>query len=318
MAENNSHSENTIQGQTPGQLLKAAREKQGLSEKEIASQLNLHIKMITALENHDKNQLPDSMYVRGYIRNYARIVNLDSEKLIGLYENDAGAPPDLVLDKKSPSETSSADFPVKAVTYLISFSLVLLLIAWLQGQHVQEKNTLDTEMPVVSGESEVMERLPDYTHPAENNTEQLFNEPAMSLDLQGSETEIYENFTGTGEPQEESMDMPAELSSDVAAADQVDQSLESLLPVNDEVKFKIKKESWIEVYDSGHNRLYMGLVKPGDEISLSGMAPFEVLLGYSPGVEVRFNGELFDPEPYSRSGIARFMLGVQNTQENTN
>ena len=94
-----------------------------------------------------------------------------------------------------------------------------------------------------------------------------------------------------------------------------DDGLDKLPTAEDTVYFKLNRDSWIEVYDSGHNALYKQLAKSGDELTLSGIGPFSILLGYAPGVEVKFNGESFDPGPYTNAGIARFMLDSQENPD---
>ena len=302
-------------GQRPGELLKIEREKLGLTRKEVASQLNLQTDMIEAVENNAIDRLPASTYVRGYIRSYAKIVHLDGDALIKLYENEATAPPDIVPEIKSHTQASSTDRPVKAVTYLISFGLVLLLIAWLQSHYVVERNAPAEDIAA----EEEYEELPAYpattSYSAEtgSNSVALINESGLTLSLQEPLPEISESIAGTIELPDST---DTDTSGDILSGHQNEGSYTTLLPSGDEVQFKLKKESWIEVYDSGNRRLYMGLAKPGEELKLSGIAPFDVLLGYSPGVEIRFNGKLFDPEPFSKSGIARFKLGAENNQDN--
>jgi cytoskeleton protein RodZ len=57
--------------------------------------------------------------------------------------------------------------------------------------------------------------------------------------------------------------------------------------------------------------------KPGEEINITGAAPFNVLLGYSPGVMVTFNGNKFDTEPFTKGSIARFTLSKPESQDIT-
>ena len=304
--------------QTPGQSLKAGREKLGLSQKEVASQLNLQTDMIDAVEKDDKDRLPASTYVRGYIRNYAKIVNLDANELIKLYENDAAAPPEIVPEIKSHMQVSSTDKPIKAVTYLITFGLVLLLIAWLQSQYVVKESA--GEQTDATGSAEEYQELPSYSSTATQQTpatkeyvEEPVIGPGLSLTIQEPLPQISESIVGTIElPSTTTAAIPGTVPDNGHDSE----NIETLLPAGDEIKFKITRESWIEVYDSGNQRLFMGLAKPGDALTLSGIAPFDILLGYSPGVEVRFNGELFNTEPHSRSGIARFKLGDKNDLEN--
>lgn len=71
---------------SPGQKLRQAREKAGLTEGEIAERLFLHVGFVTHLENDAFDQLPGPTFVKGYIKSYCRLVNLSPDPLIALYK----------------------------------------------------------------------------------------------------------------------------------------------------------------------------------------------------------------------------------------
>ena len=66
----------------PGQALQAAREARELSVPQVADQLKLSSAAVTALEANDWDRLPAPVFVRGYIRAYARLMTLDGEALL--------------------------------------------------------------------------------------------------------------------------------------------------------------------------------------------------------------------------------------------
>ena len=70
----------------PGQQLREAREAQGLSQAEMSARLHLSVSYIRALEADDYSRLPQAAFVRGYIRNYARLVNLPGDELASLFQ----------------------------------------------------------------------------------------------------------------------------------------------------------------------------------------------------------------------------------------
>ena len=79
----------------------------------------------------------------------------------------------------------------------------------------------------------------------------------------------------------------------------------------DTILFRLTSDSWIEVNDANDEKLFHDLALKGEVHRISGLAPFKVLLGFSQGVEVKFNGKPFDQSPYSNNGIARFTLPAQ-------
>jgi transcriptional regulator with XRE-family HTH domain len=69
-----------------GNLLREAREAKGLTLAEVQEETRISRKFLDALENGQFESLPTSVHVRGYLRNYARYLNLDPEPLLDRYE----------------------------------------------------------------------------------------------------------------------------------------------------------------------------------------------------------------------------------------
>lgn len=72
----------TSAGPTPGQKLRLAREKRGLSLNDVTTETNLSPKYLKALEEDDYASLPGLAFARGYARRYAQLVHLDGSALI--------------------------------------------------------------------------------------------------------------------------------------------------------------------------------------------------------------------------------------------
>ncbi|MFM2395715.1 MAG: hypothetical protein RLZZ434_297 [Pseudomonadota bacterium] len=68
-----------------GAALAAARNAKNLSVQAVSDTLRLSIKQISALESDDFSALPQPMATRGFIRNYARLLELDAEPLLDNY-----------------------------------------------------------------------------------------------------------------------------------------------------------------------------------------------------------------------------------------
>lgn len=277
-----------------GALLKGRRQELKLTVPDIASQMRLEPRIIEALESESYEGLPAPLYVRGYIRGYAKILKLDGNALVELYDSDAPSePPEIVPEVKHPSQATSSDKPVKAFTYLVTFTLVILLIAWWQSSYV-----VKTVNPRVESAPAAASDLTDATQ-----------QPAVrpypsgnAADLQGGA------YVAPAEelPDENEERAALQLESVVGTATD---PIVGTATGPDRVVFRLNADSWVEVFDARGERLFMSLARAGEVLSLSGTAPFSVLLGYAQGVAVEFNGRSFDPAPYSRSGIARFTLG---------
>ncbi len=74
------------QHKTPGELLRAAREHRGFQQSAMADRMRLSVQTIIDIENDDYSRFSAEIYLRGHIRSYARIVNLEEDKVLQCYE----------------------------------------------------------------------------------------------------------------------------------------------------------------------------------------------------------------------------------------
>lgn len=122
---------------TAGRVLKRLRGDLGLSVQDVAAQLHLDPRIVEAMEADAADRLPAPLYVRGYIRSYAKILRTSADPIIALYNSsDESEPPEIIPEVRRSSQPSSRDKPVKAFTYLVTLSLVLLLVAWWQSKFI--------------------------------------------------------------------------------------------------------------------------------------------------------------------------------------
>src|SRR5205823_7556491 len=83
---------------TAGAQLRAAREAAGLSQEAVAEQLKLAPRQVRAIEEDDYARLPGRTFVRGFVRNYARLVRLDPAAVMAALPRGDGTSP---LDRPS-------------------------------------------------------------------------------------------------------------------------------------------------------------------------------------------------------------------------
>jgi len=75
---------------TPGQVLKARREQCAMSVQQAADKLHLTRHYVQSLESDCHAKLPGEVFVKGYIRAYAKLLEIDPEHLVRLYHQHAG------------------------------------------------------------------------------------------------------------------------------------------------------------------------------------------------------------------------------------
>ena len=69
-----------------GEELRQAREQRGASLADVEKETKIRAKYIKAMENDDFDVLPGKVYVRGFLRMYARFLGLDGDFLVERYE----------------------------------------------------------------------------------------------------------------------------------------------------------------------------------------------------------------------------------------
>ncbi len=72
-----------------GDQLKKAREEASLTKEKVAQLLNLPIKYLDRLEAGEIEKLPADVYSRGFLRKYAKLLEIDSENLVAEYEKES-------------------------------------------------------------------------------------------------------------------------------------------------------------------------------------------------------------------------------------
>lgn len=117
-----------------GPKLAAAREAKGLSTAEVATKLRLGVRQVEALEADAFDQLPGEVFVRGFVRNYARFLELDAEELLPSQEvvvaEQLTVPSTNVRFQPSPLQRWLL-LPLGSA--VLFFALVALLYAWLSS-----------------------------------------------------------------------------------------------------------------------------------------------------------------------------------------
>src|ERR1700722_14689819 len=71
----------------PGLQLARAREKKGYSQEYVAGKLHLRVRIIELLEADDYDQLPEAVFIKGYLRAYAKLLGFQSDPLLAIFNN---------------------------------------------------------------------------------------------------------------------------------------------------------------------------------------------------------------------------------------
>jgi len=73
-----------------GSYLKHERELRGVALEDIADKTKIHLKYLEALENNLYDDLPGEVFVKGYIKSYAKSIGSDVEEIVNAYDDSIG------------------------------------------------------------------------------------------------------------------------------------------------------------------------------------------------------------------------------------
>lgn len=98
--------------ESPGQVLKAARQAAGLSVDQVATRLYLLCSVVSYLEGDDYDRIRGDTFARGYLRNYARLLGLSPGPLLQAFDDMRGptAPVELTPQPRPSRRLSLARF----------------------------------------------------------------------------------------------------------------------------------------------------------------------------------------------------------------
>ncbi len=74
---------------SPGLLLKNAREAAGMSVEQVADKLHLLKSVVSSLEKDCYDRIRGDTFARGYLRNYARLLGMDADDIVGCFNSNA-------------------------------------------------------------------------------------------------------------------------------------------------------------------------------------------------------------------------------------
>lgn len=296
----------------PGRLLREAREALNLSQDEVARRLHLTMKMVRALEEDDYKQLPPPIFVIGYLRSYARLGNLPADELIASYNRAGGVqpPPIKVLTPSKEGAEHRSDQQVQMATYVVAVVVlvVVLGIGWWQSrdepavsvENAQNALPLPLQQPV--DHSQVMQ----VPVPGAADTTQA---PAAAPIVPPVTTEIPLPPSLPGTTAKPLAPAPAStVNAPVSVPSSAGETPPAFAP-QATIKLTFEADSWVQITDANEQRVFYDLGKGGVTRTLQGTPPFQVVIGYSPGVKIEYNGSPFDHSRFERGERARFVLG---------
>ncbi|MGB5519105.1 MAG: RodZ domain-containing protein [Gammaproteobacteria bacterium] len=323
-----------------GQRLMLAREKAGMTIDEAARALNLKEDIVEAIEDSNFERLPPVAFVQGYVRNYAKLLDLSEEVLITEFDKEVPRDLEKELQPRSilPGEADSQTPVIKLISLLIILSAVVVLMYAVYSYYMERSERI--EQASLSEQEDAMMQSTSEAPPEQQQTE-LKADPVLTGETltQSGEAESFEPEAATGAANiKETTPQPAadvvpspqqEVEPEISGAtldeksdetvsqpaDEMATTVPTVAPITggDVLSVNAEQESWAEIIDANDIQLFYGMIKPGKALSLTGQAPFDVFLGNAPAVSLSLNDANIDMTKFIRSNnIAQFKVSVED------
>ena len=265
-----------------GALLKNERENRGLSYEQLAQIPRLRKHFLEAMENEEWQDLPPSVFVKGFIRSYAKALGLEEDKLLDLYKSvvpDDVAPPTPIIEPKKPKRG------IILVLALFLGVLAIALYLWM-GRPLPEQTTEQTEKGLGAQIQE------EPTREVAPSVVQESEQPG-SLKKQEESVDVVKPSVGLAE-----MDIP-ESEPEEKEPTEYPTGEDLLVPATTEpsgatdwrvLTGMVHLRTWIRIYiDDEAPKEY--ILQPGSRPQWKARRGFYVLLGNAAGMDFEFDGK---------------------------
>lgn len=319
----------------PGQMLAEARAKMGLTQQQVAEQLNFRPTLVSNIEQEifDSN-LPDT-FNRGYLKNYAKLVGVDEQEVLASYEMlGVAAKQRTELQSFSKiTEKEAQHSRLMWISYLILAALIAsTVLYYLQdasnnaltiAPQPTQSSASDAQDPAVVASVSVAEKKSEpaapsteasqISTPQSNKPQPILNSLADASSAKFEE-DIAESTIHSTAPNttQNASEKPIQtvVAKTVELAPTHQQELEAEVPSAAQVNaiFSFAGDCWVNIYDGAGERIAWGIKKAGYVMELNGVAPFKVTVGKPELVAIDFNGESIDMSKYNVGNIAKFTL----------
>lgn len=305
-----------------GRTLRETREHLGLSVADVANQIKFAPRQIEALEADDFQHLPEAAFLRGFIRSYAKILQLDAQALLAALPESKTVPAELVpasVGMPFPGAQSllrQNQFWLYAAALLAVVAGIFALSNLMSPLKQPKVEQVETPLPLPA-EVQIIPDTPvqdaRVTAPAEADmpkrrsaaTKAQSSVPATKTQATGDEPQAQATKPAPGsvapapeqpakpETRPESKPITETPAPAVKPATQPDK-----LPPVTQLRIEFGEESWTEIKDRDGKIISSKVNPAGSELTVYGRAPFTMLIGHGLAARLYHQGKQVDLTPY--------------------
>ena len=267
-----------------GARLALQRQRAGLNVTDIAANLRLHPNQVRAIEQEDLARLPAPAYVRGFVRSYARMLDIDPVPLLTDLNAKLAPVRESVVDgiatNYSAAHAAGRErmFPQWAIGIAVVVLIALGVIGW---QATQQPAPVTPEVVAAPAAPPASAAAPATDATAA---------PAATAGTTAS--------VAPADP----VPAPADVAEPTVRSSVIATGVAPTLVL------RFDGTSWAEVTDRGGKILLSQLNSAGTEHALDGELPLTVVIGDANFTSVEVRGAAFNLQPFTRNNVARFII----------
>jgi len=328
----------------PGEILREAREAKGLSVREVADQLRLRKEIIELLEADDYSTFSTATFIKGYLRAYAKLLDLDNTELFSAYKakgfKEVESSQMQSFSRRKKHEEN--DNRLMLITYVVIIIVIALVIWWWQepdlgfsedANGTQESSEVapvneNDEAGSVGGIEISNQPTEPQIRPDEDEAilesevgaddssvaVESVQEPTEEAEEAGAELDSSDSMPAESpaENSEQTENQPAEAevaTTEPAETEQV--ATEQAAPTEASTAslvLEFSEECWVKIDDVSGETQAVGVKAAGYRMPVPGNAPFSVTLCKPEAVKVSFNGNDVDMSEFRSGRVARFTV----------
>ncbi|MDH4286423.1 MAG: DUF4115 domain-containing protein [Gallionella sp.] len=312
-----------------GKMLREARERLGLSVMDVSSQIKFAPRQIEALEADDFRHLPETAFLRGFVRSYAKILHLDAQLLLAALPQKKSAVSELTPD--------SVEEPFPDIHSVLRHNVIWLgaaLLLILVGAGFALWHFTTPPEPVKAAQVEVPVSLPAEAsvNRPQSISEAVVIEPVLpkiqpSAALAQSSVPAANTLSSRAAMKKQATKPATQPDTQPSAQPGTEPDLRSGAQPNIQpdaqpsaqpdfstpitsLHLVFNEESWAEIKDKNGKILSSRVHPAGTEMRVNGRAPFAIVISRASTVSLYHQGKQVDLVPYikGKNQIARFTL----------
>jgi cytoskeleton protein RodZ len=272
------------------QDLKAIREAQGLSLKDVFRNTRVSAVYLQAIENSDFYLLPAPIYTKNFIKTYARALGIDSKPILTIYEDYLNSLKVLQLlppeDAPEGRHLSARIASYKTYWGIVSVLIIISVVVWLISKQYQPaSDIIYSTGRIVAVTPENMEQTVNSpVNATDSINQQIKTSSPLALNEINKQSQTQAQSISAGEKNNAVKPLEEQSSSTVENVQPIANSEEAGVLV-----IKAIEETWIRI-KADQNPSFQVLLKTGEKIERKA-ATFDMDIGNAGGIKIQFKGK---------------------------